>query len=98
MTLRTCCLIIFITGLSFFLSLPGMAADQNKGITEYECARLQNAEIIWDLSEYRWMCCIIKNEDEYETCQPITDMKPLPKKSLKPLPRNNTKTIKPEKQ
>jgi len=94
MRLRICGFIGFIIGLSSFFSGPGMAADQNKGITESECARLQNAEIIWDLNEYRWMCCIIKNEEEYETCRPITDMKPLPKKSLKPFPRNTSKTIK----
>ena len=63
-------------------------------VTENECARLQNAEIIWHISEYRWLCCIPKNENEYETCMPITDMEPLPKTSLKPFPPKSTKTIK----
>jgi len=79
-------------------SMPWLAFSENKGITENECARLQQAEIIWDLSKYRWLCCIVKNEEEYETCIPITDMKPLPKTSLKPLPPATTKTIKPENQ
>jgi hypothetical protein len=98
MTLPTRCLAGFIMGISFLLSLPGMADNQNKGITENACARLQNAEIVWDLSKYRWMCCIIKNENEYETCMPITDMQPLPKTRLKQLPPNTTKTIKSENQ
>jgi hypothetical protein len=75
---------------------PVSAGSQTRTITEKECARLQDAEIIWHLSEYRWLCCIPKNEDEYETCIPITDMEPLPKTSLKPFPPNSTKTIKPE--
>jgi hypothetical protein len=75
---------------------PGKAANQNKEITEKACARLQNAEIVWDLSKYRWMCCIIKNEDEYEICMLITDMQPLPKTRIKQFPPNTTKTIKPE--
>ena len=82
-----------IIGISFFLSAPGMADNQNKDITEHACARLQNAEIVWDLSKYRWMCCIIKSETEYETCIPITDMQPLPKTSLKPFPPDGPKTI-----
>ncbi|MBW2438581.1 MAG: hypothetical protein JRF29_14950 [Deltaproteobacteria bacterium] len=93
MTMLSRCLVGFIMGISFFLTLPGMADNQNKEITENACARLQNAEIVWDLSKYRWMCCIIKNEDEYETCMPISDMQPLPKTGLKPLPPEGTKTI-----
>jgi hypothetical protein len=93
MVLFTRCLIGFIIGISIFFSSPGRADEQNKGISENACARLQNAEIVWDLSKYRWMCCIIKNEDEYENCMPITDMQPLPKTSLKPFPPEGTKTI-----
>ena len=93
MTLSTRCLAGFIIGISFFLGLPGMADNQNKGITENACARLQNAEIVWDLSKHRWMCCIIKNENEYETCMPITDMQPPPKTGLKSFPPNETRTI-----
>ena len=96
MILLTRCLIGFIIGISIFFSSPGMADKQNKGITENGCARMQNTEIVWDLSKYRWMCCIIKNEDEYETCMPITDMQPLPKTSLKQFPPKSSKTIKPE--
>jgi hypothetical protein len=70
-----------------------MADNQHKEITEKACARLQKAEIVWDLSKYRWMCCIINAEDEYETCIPIKDMQPLPKTSLKPFPPQGTKTI-----
>ena len=91
-------LICFLIGFSIFSSSPVKADNQNKEITENACARLQNAEIVWDLSKYRWVCCIIKNEDEYETCIPITDMQPLPKTRLKQFPPNNTKTIKPENQ
>jgi hypothetical protein len=76
-------------------STPWLAFSKNRGVTEDECARLESAEIIWDLSKYRWLCCIPKNEEEYENCIPITDMKPLPKTSLKPIPPNTTKTIKP---
>lgn len=93
MTMLTRCLVGFIMGISIFLTSSGMADNQNKEITENGCARLQNAEIVWDLSKYRWMCCIIKNEDEYETCMPISDMQPLPKTSLKPFPPEGTKTI-----
>jgi hypothetical protein len=77
-------------------SLLGPAFSENKAISENECARMQYAEIIWDLSKYRWLCCIPKNEEEYETCIPISDMQPLPKTSLKPFPPPTTKTIKPE--
>ena len=86
----------YIIGISFFLSSPGLADNQNKEITENACARLKNAEIVWDLGKYRWMCCIIKSEDEYETCMPIMDMHPLPKTSLKQFPPKSSKTIKPE--
>mgnify|MGYP001095151480 FL=1 len=98
MKLFTRCLIGFIIGISIFFSSLTKADAQNKEITENACARLQNAEIVWDLSKYRWMCCIIKNEDEYETCMPITDMQPLPKTRRKQFPPNTTKTIKPENQ
>jgi hypothetical protein len=91
-------LIGLIIGISIFFTSPAKTDDQNKEITENACARLQNAEIVWDLSKYRWMCCIIKNEDEYETCMPITDMQPLPKTRRKQFPPNTTKTIKPENQ
>jgi hypothetical protein len=76
-------------------SLPGLAFSENKAITEDECVRMQHAEIIWDLSKYRWLCCIPINEQEYETCIPISDMQPLPKTSLKPFPTETSKTIKP---
>ena len=98
MTLFIRCLIGFIIGVLVFMNSPGKAANHNKEITEKACARLQNAEIVWDLSKYRWMCCIIKNEDEYETCMLITDMQPLPKTRIKQFPPNTTKTIKPENQ
>ena len=62
MTLLIRYLVGFIIGVSFFLSSPGMADNQNKGITENACARLQDAEIVWDLSTYRWMCRIIKED------------------------------------
>jgi hypothetical protein len=83
--------LFFITILAW--SMPWLAFSKNKGITEDECAHLQGAEIIWHLSEHRWLCCIPKNKDEYETCIPITDMEPLPKTSLKPFPPKSTKTI-----
>ena len=90
------CLIGFIFGISIFFSSPAKADNQIKEITESACAGLQNTEIIWDLSKYRWMCCFIKNEDEYETCIPITDMQPLPKTRLKQFPAKSSKTIKPQ--
>jgi hypothetical protein len=77
-------------------SMPGLAFSKNKGITEDECARTQSAEILWDLSKYRWLCCIPKNEEEYETCIPISDMQPLPKTGLKPFPPETSRTIKPQ--
>ena len=92
------CLIGFLIGISVGWSSFLVADDPPDTITENECARLQDAEIIWDLSKYRWLCCLPKNEDEYETCIPITDMKPLPKTSLKPFPPNTIKIIKPKKQ
>ena len=90
------CLIGFIIGISILYSSPAKSDNQNKEITENACARLQNAEIVWDLSQYRWMCCIIKNEDEYETCMPIKDMQPLTKTRLKQFPPKSSKTIKPQ--
>jgi hypothetical protein len=98
MTILKQSVIAFLIGISSFWNSLLFAADRTATTTEEECARLQDAEIVWDLSKYRWMCCIIKNEDEYETCMPITDMKPLPKKNLKPFPPNTTKTIKPQNQ
>lgn len=95
MTMLKPCVIAFLIGISSFWNSSLIAADQKKSITENECARLPKAEIIWHLSEYRWLCCIVKNEDEYETCIPISDMEPLPKTGLKPFPPNNSKTIKP---
>jgi hypothetical protein len=86
--------VFFITILVW--SMPGLAFSENKRITENDCAHLQRAEIIWDLSKTRWLCCIPKNEEEYESCIPITDMQPLPKTSLKPFPPNTTKMIRPE--
>ena len=58
-------------------------------MTERECALTKDAEIIWDLSELRWVCCMPEDED-FETCIPITDMKRLPQTSLKPLPPKGT--------
>lgn len=95
MTILKPCVIAFIIGISSFWNSPLIAADQKTTITEDECARLQGSEIIWHLSEHRWLCCIPKNEDEYEACIPISDLEPLPKTSLKPFPPNTTKTIKP---
>ena len=91
------CLIGFLYGISIYLSPHVIAGEQTKTITENECTRLKNAEIIWHLSEYRWLCCMPKNEHEYESCIPISDMEPLPKTSLKPFPPETSKTIKPEK-
>jgi hypothetical protein len=92
------CLFGLSCGIFLYWGSFVIAGDQIHTITENECARIQDAEIVWDLSKYRWMCCIIKNEDEYENCIRITDMKPLPKTSLKPFPPNTTRTIKSEKQ
>lgn len=75
---------------------PVFAADQMQTITENECARLPDAEIIWHLSEVRWLCCIPKNEDEYETCIPISDLAPLSKNRLNPFPQDPHRSIKPE--
>jgi hypothetical protein len=90
------CLFSFLVGISVFWGSALIADDQTKTITEIDCARLQDSEIIWHLSEYRWLCCIPKNQEEYETCLPITDMKPPPKTSLKPFPQETTRTIEPE--
>ena len=86
-------LLISFLFILLFLCSPALAGLQVKKITENECAQMEAAEIVWDLSKYRWLCCILKNEDEYETCIPITDMKPLPKTSLKPFPPAETQTI-----
>jgi hypothetical protein len=75
-----------------FLSMSPQVAQSQKGVTERECALTKDAEIIWDLSELRWVCCVPAGED-LETCIPITDMQPLPKTSLKPLPPKGKKTI-----
>jgi hypothetical protein len=75
-----------------FLNVLPAAAAPGKGVTERECALMEHAEIIWDLTKYRWTCCI-PEDDDLETCIPITDMKPLSKTSLKPLPPPGKKTI-----
>ena len=98
MILLKCGLIVLAWGLSVYWGPPVIADDRIHTITEKECARLPDAEIVWDLNKYRWRCCIIKNENEYETCIPIIDMKPLPKTSLKPFPPNTTRTIRPKNQ
>ncbi|MGD8333141.1 MAG: hypothetical protein PVI49_10480 [Desulfobacterales bacterium] len=89
-----------ICGIILFGMPSAGSADPPESITEAECARLSDAEIIWDLSKYRWLCCIPKSEDEYEACLPISDMRPLPKTSVKPFPPKETRTIKqsPQKQ
>ena len=91
-------MIVFLLLAAGLWNSPVIAGADANGITENECARLPEAEIVWDLSKYRWMCCIVKNEVEYETCILITDMKPLPKTSLKPFPPDSTRTIKPQGQ
>ena len=83
--------VMFIIPVLLFSSLPP-AYSQKKSMTERECALTKDAEIIWDLSELRWVCCVPEDED-LETCIPITDMKRLPKTSLKPLPPKGSKTI-----
>ena len=84
----------FLFTLAFGCS-PVLAGDSTRTITENECARLQDAEIIWHLSELRWLCCIPKNADEYETCIPISDMAPLSKSHLNPFPPKTTETTRP---
>jgi hypothetical protein len=96
MTILKQCFIALLIGISSVWNSPLFAGDQTKTITEDECARMQGADIIWDLSKYSWLCCIPKNEEEYETCIPISDMQPLPKTSLKPFPPETSKTIKPQ--
>ena len=72
---------------------PALAASsQKKSTTERECALTKDAEIIWDLSKNQWVCCVPEDED-LETCIPITDMKPLKKTSLRPLPPQGKKTV-----
>ena len=75
-----------------FADVSPQAAEPGKGVTERQCALTKDAEIIWDLSEHKWFCCVPKDKD-LETCTPITDMKPLRKTSLKPLPPPGKKTI-----
>ena len=72
----------------FFWSLTPVAG-QYKSVTERECALRQGAEIIWDLRDYRWICCIPKGE-YLEDCVPISDKAPLPKTSTKPLPEKGS--------
>ena len=88
----------FLLAASGLWSLPVVAGHDAEGTTEKECAQLPDAEIVWDLRKFRWMCCVIKNEDEYENCVLITDMKPLPKTSIIPFPPNSSKAIEPETQ
>jgi hypothetical protein len=83
--------VLFFTAAFLFYFLPP-AYSQARTTTERECALAKDAEIIWDLSELRWVCCV-PGDKELETCIPITDMKPLPKTSLKPLPPRGKKTI-----
>lgn len=83
-----------ICGITLFGLVAIARGDSSEHITEEGCVRLQDAEIIWDLSKYRWLCCIPKNSDEYESCMPISDMQPLPKTSLKPFPPKGPQTIK----
>ena len=85
-------LFILILTLIFFLQPAPAASSQTKTTTERECALTKNAEIVWDLSEHQWVCCVPEDE-ELETCIPITDMKPLKKTSLRPLPPPGKKTI-----
>lgn len=92
------CLIGISCAICLYWSSPVSAGDQIHTMTEHECARLQDAEIVWDLNKHRWMCCVVKNENEYENCIPISDMLPLPKTSLKPFPPDTPQTIKPENQ
>ena len=85
---------IFTLFLTFFILFhPALAASsQTKTTTERECALTKDAEIIWDMSENQWVCCVPEDE-ELETCIPITDMKPLKKTSLRPLPPPGKKSI-----
>lgn len=82
---------LFLAFFYLFHTAP-IVSSQTDTTTERECALTKDAEIIWDLSERRWVCCVPEDE-ELETCIPITDMKPLPKTSLKPLPPPGKKTI-----
>jgi hypothetical protein len=82
---------LFLT-LAFLSNFQPPAYSQTQTTTERECALTKDAEIIWDLSEHQWFCCVPKDE-ELETCIPITDMKPLKKTSLKPLTPPGKKTI-----
>jgi hypothetical protein len=89
---------VFLLAACGLGSSAAVTGSDAEGITENACARLQDAEIVWDLSKFRWVCCVIKNENEYETCIPITDMRPLPKTSIVPFPPNSPRTVKPENQ
>ena len=71
---------------------PSIVLAEEKGITEAQCAPRKGAEIIWDLSQHRWICCTPAGSG-LENCIPITDMKTLPKTGLKPLPSGGSKTI-----
>ena len=88
-------LFILILTLIFFLQPAPAASSQTKTTTERECALTKNAEIVWDLSEHQWVCCVPEDE-ELETCIPITDMQSLPKTGLKQFPPKSSKTIEPE--
>ena len=90
------CFLGFLVGISVYWSSPLIADSQTRTITEKDCARMQDAEIIWHLSEQRWLCCIPKTEEEYETCIPIRDMKPPPKTGIKTFPQKTFKTTKPQ--
>ena len=90
------CLFGFLVGISVCWGSLLIAGDHTQAITKNDCARLQRSEIIWHLSEQRWLCCIPKNQEEYETCIPISDMKPPPKTGIKSFPQETFKTIEPQ--
>ena len=82
---------LFLT-IIILLQPASASSRQMKTTTERECALTKDAEIIWDLSKNKWICCVPEDE-ELETCIPITDMKPLKKTGLRPLPPPGKKTI-----
>lgn len=85
--------LIHVILISIFLCRPLLLSfGQEKGMTEQECTTREGAEILWDLSKYRWVCCIPRGED-LEDCIVIIDKKPLPKTSIKPLPPAGSKII-----
>lgn len=92
MTVPKPVLFILILTLIFFFHPAPAASSQTKSTTERQCALTKDAEIIWDMSENRWVCCVPEDE-ALETCIPITDMKPLKKTSLRPLPPPGKKTV-----